>query len=133
MSLTVTPQLVEAARAGELADEAFLDCVRTSLPFAYELVERLAAELGPARAAGCDFTAFNGTPPTDAEGGQLLRAMASTSIRSALERHFGVALVFQNCHRVGMFGLDTVGGEQYRQFVSREAQVLNQKPELINC
>ncbi len=133
MSLTVTPQLAEAARAGELADDAFLDCVRTSLPFAYELVERLAAELGPARAAGCDFTAFDGTPPTDAEGGQLLRAMASTSIRSALERHFGVALVFQNCHRVGMFGLDAVGGEQYRQFVSREAQVLSQKPELVNC
>ncbi|WP_041938605.1 MULTISPECIES: SCO5389 family protein [Frankia] len=133
MSLTVTPQLVEAASAGELTDEAFLDCVRTSLPFAYELVERLAAELGPARAAGSDFTAFDGTPPTDSAGGQLLRAMASTSIRSALERHFGVALVFQNCHRVGMFGLDAVGGEQYRQFVSREAQVLHQKPELVNC
>ncbi|WP_242424743.1 SCO5389 family protein, partial [Frankia sp. EI5c] len=73
-------------------------------------------------------------PPPDEEArGQLLRALASTSIRSALERHFGVKLAFQNCHRVAVFPPEALGGEQYRAFVSARAQVLNQQPEFVNC
>ncbi|KLL11419.1 MULTISPECIES: SCO5389 family protein [Protofrankia] len=130
MSLTVSPDLLAQAERGHVPDDAFLTCVRDSLPYAYELVERLAGELpGSDR----DFTDNLVPPPDDAAQGQLLRAMASTSIRAALEQRFGVALAFQNCHRLAAFRPQAVGGEQYRRFVSNESQVLNQQPEFVNC
>ena len=42
---------------------------------------------------------------------QLLRALASDAIRGALERHFGVVLAFQNCHRVAAFAPAAVDGD----------------------
>ncbi|MBL7493694.1 hypothetical protein I6A60_34990 [Frankia sp. AgB1.9] len=130
MSLTVPPQLLEQAERGAVDDEAFLACVRASLPYAYALVEGLAADLP---AAERDFV-DNQIPPADpAAQGQLLRAMASTSIRGALERHFAVTIAFQNCHRVAVFRPDTVEGDQYRAFVSTRSQVLNQQPGFVNC
>ncbi|EFC82875.1 SCO5389 family protein [Parafrankia sp. EUN1f] len=140
MSLTVTPELVEAANADQLTDEEFLACVRASLPYAYELVETLAAALSaqgpaqvPTQAPARVFVDNQVPPPDDAASGQLLRAMASTSIRTALERHFGVALAFQNCHRVAVFPPNAVGSPQHQAFVSSRAQVLNQRPEFVNC
>ncbi|GAA0349895.1 hypothetical protein GCM10010151_44500 [Actinoallomurus spadix] len=52
-------------------------------------------------------------------------------MRTALENHFGVRLAFQNCHRVAVFrpGADRA----YRQFITARAQILNQKPELVDC
>ena len=53
-----------------------------------------------------DEAAFvdNQVPPPDEQArGQLLRALASDAIRGPLERHFGVTLAFQNCHRVAVF------------------------------
>jgi hypothetical protein len=130
MSLTVRPDLVTAAERGHIDDAAFLACVRDSLPYAYELVERLASELPAARR---DF-ADNEVPPPDEETrGQLLRALASNAIRGALERRFGVVLAFQNCHRLAAFRPEAVGGAQYRRFVSIEGQVLNQRPEFVDC
>ncbi|WP_043606861.1 MULTISPECIES: SCO5389 family protein [Protofrankia] len=130
MSLTVSPDLLAQAEAGHVDQEAFLACVRDSLPYAYSLVERLAGELPTAER---DFS-DNLVPPADnVAQGQLLRAMASTSIREALERRFGVALAFQNCHRLAAFRPQAVGGEQYRRFISAESQVLNQQPEFVNC
>jgi len=133
MSLTVTPELLAAAENDRMSDEDFLACVRASLPYAYDLVADLAERLPAARAAGRDFTDNLVAPPDDAAQGQLLRAMASSSIRAALERRFGVAIAFQNCHRVAVFAPEAVGGEQYRVFTSTRAQVLNQQPELVNC
>ncbi|WP_322751720.1 MULTISPECIES: SCO5389 family protein [unclassified Frankia] len=130
MSLTVSPDLLVQAEAGHVDQEAFLACVRESLPYAYGLVERLAGELP---AAGRDFADNLVPPPDDAAQGQLLRAMASTAIRSSLERRFGVALAFQNCHRLAVFRPAAVGGEQYRRFVSAESQLLNQQPGFVNC
>jgi hypothetical protein len=72
-------------------------------------------------------------PPNEAERGQLLRALASDAIRGGLERHFGVKLAFQNCHRVAAFRLSAVGGERYRAFISPRGQLLNQSPELRDC
>jgi hypothetical protein len=72
-------------------------------------------------------------PPSEAERGQLLRALASDAIRGALERHFGVKLAFQNCHRVAAFPPATVDGALYRDFVSPRAQLRNQSPELRDC
>ena len=72
-------------------------------------------------------------PPSERERGQLLRALASTAIRGALERHLGVVLAFQNCHRVAAFAPAAVDGDAYREFVSRRAQLLNQTPALRDC
>jgi hypothetical protein len=132
MSLTVSAELLAAAEAGQLDDAGFLACVRDSLPCAYDLVGELAGRLPDAEQAGQSFV-DNQTAPGDAAQGQLLRAMASTSIRSALERHFGVRIAFQNCHRVAVFPLAAEGTDAYREFVSPRAHVLNQSPDLVNC
>jgi hypothetical protein len=130
MSLTVPADLVTAAERGQIDDGSFLACVRDSLPYAYGLVERLASELPTAER---DF-ADNLVPPPDEQArGQLLRALSSNAIRGALERRFGVVLAFQNCHRLAAFRPETVGGKQYRRFVSIEGQVLNQQPEFVDC
>ena len=122
MSLDVPTAVLASAERGELTDEQFLSVVRDSLPYAWEVVSAAAADGEHAV-----------PPPTEAHRGQLLRALASTSIRTALERHFGVALAFQNCHKVGAFPLDEVGGDAYREFISPVSQILNQTPELRDC
>lgn len=71
--------------------------------------------------------------PDEQARGQLLRALASNAIRGALERHFGVVLAFQNCHRVAAFAPSAVDSRIYREFVSPRGQVLNQSPELRDC
>ena len=130
MSLDVSPELLAQAEAGPVAPDAFLDTVRTSLPYAYAMVERLAKELG----AGDGPFADNVLPPeSEAERGQLLRALSSNAIRASLERHFGVALAFQNCHRLAAFPAEAEGSEVYRRFTSERAQLLNQSAELRDC
>lgn len=130
MSLTVPPDLLDAAERGDVTDTEFVDCVRTSLPYAWELVSRVAADLD---STGADFADNTVPPPSEAERGQLLRALASDAIRGGLERHFGVKLAFQNCHRVAAFRPSAVGGERYRRFISPRGQLLNQSPELRDC
>jgi hypothetical protein len=130
MSLTVPPELLAAAERRDVSDAEFVDCVRTSLPYAWELISRVAAEL---RAGDEEFADNVVPPPSEAERGQLLRALASDAIRGGLERHFGVKLAFQNCHRVAAFRPGAVGGERYRRFVSPRGQLLNQSPELRDC
>lgn len=129
MSLDVSPTLLRQAEAGDVDRDDFVATVQTSLPYAYRTVETLTAEL---RTGSADF-ADNQATPTDAERGQLLRALASDSIRGSLERHFGVKLAFQNCHRVAVFRPEAVGSEVYRRFTSERAQILNQSPELRDC
>ncbi|MCA2210082.1 SCO5389 family protein [Nocardia rosealba] len=130
MSLDVPAALLERAEQGDIDDAEFVDCVRRSLPYAWEVVSRVAGDLR----AGTDEYADNRIPPPDeAARGQLLRALASDAIRGGLERHFGVKLAFQNCHRVAAFPLSAVGGETYTRYISPRAQLLNQSPELRNC
>ncbi|MEV0683962.1 SCO5389 family protein [Nocardia sp. NPDC050378] len=130
MSLDVPAALLERAEQGDIDDAEFVDCVRRSLPYAWEVVSRVAADLRD----GTDEYADNRVPPPDeAARGQLLRALASDAIRGGLERHFGVKLAFQNCHRVAAFPLSAVGGETYTRYISPRAQLLNQSPELRNC
>jgi hypothetical protein len=128
MSLTVPPALSDQALRDEVDDAGFLACVRDSLPYAWslisDLVQRLDADGGP--------FADNQTPPPDeAARGQLLRALASDAMRGALERHFGVRLAFQNCHRVAVFAPGAEAAR--REFVTPRAQILNQSPELVDC
>ena len=130
MSLTVPPALLHAAETGPVDEEAFVACVRDSLPYAWETVSRVAADLA---ASDAEFADNVVPPPGDAERGQLLRALASDAIRAGLERHFGVTLAFQNCHRVAAFRPGAAGSEAYRRFTSSRGQVLNQSPTLRNC
>ena len=130
MSLTVSPDLLATAERGEVSDAEFVDCIRTSLPYAWEVVSTVMGDLST---NGGDFADHEIPPPSEAERGQLLRALASDAIRGGLERHFGARLVFQNCHRVAAFQFGAVGGERYQRFVSPRGQLLNQSPELRNC
>ena len=132
MSLDVSPELLASAELGEVDEAAFVDCIRTSLPYAWETIGLLVAE----HAAGNPDRPFvdNQVAPPDEEArGQLLRALASDSIRGSLERHFGVALAFQNCHRVAVFPANAAGTEVYERFVSPRAQLLNQSPAFRDC
>lgn len=130
MSLDVSPALLAQAEEGEIEEQDFVDCVRVSLPFAWEMVSSLVAQL---KVDGGEF-ADNQTPPPDEQArGQLLRAMASDAIRGSLERHFGVRLAFQNCHRVAVFPSDASVDERLARFTSIRGQVLNQSPTLRDC
>jgi hypothetical protein len=130
MSLDVSPQLLAEAENGAVREEDFMETVRTSLPYAYDLVARLAAEL---RGGTAEFADNQTPPPSERERGQLLRALSSDAIRAGLERHFGVALAFQNCHRVAVFPPGARGGETHTRFTSARAQILNQSPEFRDC
>jgi len=128
MSLTVPNDLLERALAGEVDDESFLACVRDSLPYAWETICRLVEER---KRTGAPFADNQVPPPDETARGQLLRCMASDAMRGAIERHFGVRLAFQNCHRVAVF--DPAATAAYAEFTSPRAQLLNQSPELVDC
>ena len=128
MSLAVPADLLDQAQRGEVDDAAFLDCVRTSLPYAWDLVTGLITDL---EAGGGEFADNQVPPPDEAARGQLLRMMASDGMRSAVERHFGVRLAFQNCHRAAAFRPDATAA--LAEFTSARSQLLNQSSELRNC
>lgn len=130
MSLDVSPDLLATAERGEVPDDEFVACVRSSLPYAWEVISSVAADL---EVSGSEMADHEVPPPSEAERGQLLRALASDAIRGGLERHFGMRLAFQNCHRVAAFRADAVQGATYRAFVSARGQLLNQSPELRDC
>ncbi|MPZ26981.1 MAG: hypothetical protein GEV12_11335 [Micromonosporaceae bacterium] len=132
MSLDVPTALQERAAAGPVGDAEFVACVRDSLPYAWQVVAAAADRLADADPAA-ELADHAVPPPSEAHRGQLLRALASDAIRSALERHFGVALAFQNCHRVAAFRPAAVGGATYAEFVSPAAQLRNQSPDLRDC
>jgi hypothetical protein len=133
MSLDVSPDLLTAAESGDVPDEDFADCVRTSLPYAWQMVSDLSTRLHVDGAEDRGFVDNTTPPPDEAARGQLLRALASDAIRGCLERYFGVRLAFQNCHRVAVFPLGAEEGETYRKFTSTRSQLLNQSPEFRDC
>ncbi|MBW8698368.1 hypothetical protein MBT84_02145 [Streptomyces sp. MBT84] len=130
MSLEVSQQLLTKAEKGEVQEQDFMESVRSSLPYAYDLITRLTAEL---RSGAAEFADNQTPPPSERERGQLLRALSSDAIRGSLERHFGIALAFQNCHRVAAFRPEARGGDTHTRFTSLRAQILNQSPELRDC
>jgi hypothetical protein len=131
MSLDVQQDLLERAEHGDVDERDFVECVRTSLPYAWNTIAALADELAADSARA--FT-DNQTPPADEQArGQLLRALASDAIRQSIERHFGITLAFQNCHRVAVFPADAADTRLYKQFCSPRAQLLNQSPLLRDC
>jgi len=131
MSLAVPPDLVEQAYRGEVDDAAFLDCVRTSLPYAWDVITGLIGDL---EADGGEFADNQVPPPDEQARGQLLRLMASDAMRAAIERRYGVRLAFQNCHRAAVFRPAALAAlAALAEFTSPAAQLRNQKPELIDC
>lgn len=134
MSLDVSAELLAAAEVGEVSDEQFAECIRTSLPYAWQTISRLSTRL---LVEGGPFADDNTPPANDAERGQLLRALASDAIRGCLERYFGVRLAFQSCHRVAVFpaaeGQPGMESGAYLRFISVREQLLNQSPELRDC
>jgi hypothetical protein len=130
MSLQVSTALLDRAKAGPVDDAEFIACVRDSLPYAWSVVSAVAERL---HNDGGEYADDNTTPPGDAEQGQLLRALASSSMRGALERHFGVKLEFQNCCRLAAFRPDTVNSTTHREYISPRSQLLNQSPQLLSC
>ena len=129
MSLAVPTAVLDAAERGPIDDAVFLDVIRTSLPYAWDVVAAAAAD----RASERPFGEHEVPPPSEAERGQLLRALASNAIRGSLETHFGVRLAFQNCHRLAAFPLGAESTPSYQTFTSQRAQLLNQSPQLRNC
>ena len=130
MSLDVPTALLEKAERGEVTDAEFVNCVRLSLPYAWDLISEVA---GRAKEGTAGFADNLTPPPSETERGQLLRALASDAIKGGLERHFGVKLTFQNCHRVAAFLPSAVDSDRYRAFISPRGQLLNQSPELRDC
>lgn len=128
MSLTVPADLLERAEQGDVDDAAFLDCVRTSLPYAWGVISGLITDL---KTGDAPFADNQVPPPDEAARGQLLRLMASDAMRTAIERHYGVRLAFQNCHRAAVFRPGA--GAELAKFTSPRAQLLNQSPEFIDC
>ena len=128
MSLTVSPDLLEQAQRGEIADAAFTDCIRTSLPYAWQVITGLIDDL---RSNGGEFADNLVPPPDEAARGQLLRLMASDAMRGAIERHFDVRLAFQNCHRAAVFRPEAT--QAHAAFITARSQILNQSPALLNC
>jgi len=128
MSLAVPAGLLGQAERGEVDDAAFLDCVRASLPYAWGLITGLITDL---EAGDGEFADNQDPPPDEAARGQLLRLMASDAMRGAVERHYGVRLAFQNCHRAAVFRPAATAA--LAEFSSVRAQLLNQSPELVNC
>ncbi len=127
MSLTVPAALLEQAEAGTMRQGDFIACIKDSLPYAWQLIESLASRLSQTDASFVDNQV---SPPNEQARGQLLRVLASDSMRTALESHFGFKLAFQNCHRVALFRqLD----QSYQDFISPTSQILNQSPELVDC
>jgi NucS shadow ORF len=128
LSLKVPSALVAQAQDGDISDADFVACIRDSLPYAWSVVSELAETL---TREGGPFADNQTAPPDEEARGQLLRMAGSDAMRGAIERHLGVKLAFQNCHRLALF--NPTATDSYAEFISPRAQVLNQKPELVNC
>jgi hypothetical protein len=128
MSLTVPAELLDHARHGEIGDAAFVDCIATSLPYAWGVISGLIETL---HNGGGQFADNQLAPPDEAARGQLLRLMASDAMRGAIERHHQVRLAFQNCHRAAVFRPDALLA--HAEFITARSQILNQRPELVDC
>ena len=129
MSLNVSANLIEQAKVGQVNETDFALTISESLPYAWGIVEELAAKLKK----GEEWASHSVPPPSEKHRAQLLRMMGGDAIRGAVERHFGIKLAFQNCHYVGAFHPEQLSSSAYQNFTSIESQILNQTPELVDC
>jgi len=130
MSLNVPEVLIQQAKTGTVDEAAFVQTIRESLPYAWQIVEKLASRI---HQDGQLWDHYAVAPPSEQARGQLLRMVGGDAIRGAVERHFNVKLAFQNCHNLAAFRLDALNSPEYRNFTSIQSQILNQTPELKDC
>lgn len=130
MSLNVSEALIQQAAAGEVDEQAFVETIRQSLPYAWNIVEKLSHSI---HQEGEEWANHAVAPPNEQARGQLLRMVGGDAIRGAVERHFNVKLAFQNCHNLAAFRRDCLDSAAYRNFTSIRNQILNQTPELQDC
>jgi len=131
MSLTVTQDMKQRASSGTMTHEEFIACIQLSLPQAWQIVDKLVGELRDNSALS--HAVHAPLHMTDEQRGQLLRLVASSSMKSAVERSTGLKLEFQNCHKLAAFRPEAVDSPAHRAFISAEAQILAQSPELVDC
>jgi hypothetical protein len=132
MSLNVPAKVLHRAEQGETIDDAtFIGIIKESLPDAWGIFERLAMSLGSKTEEEMAIEAPQHMEPE--VRGQLLRAMASTSMKAAIERHFGFVLAFQNCHAAGATKPGGTGSSVWKKFTSIEAQLRRQSPLMRDC
>ncbi|MBW4668085.1 MAG: hypothetical protein KME60_11845 [Cyanomargarita calcarea GSE-NOS-MK-12-04C] len=129
MSLNVSVHLIDQAKVGKVNEVEFVESIRESLPYAWNIVEGLAERL----ARGEEWANHAVAPPSEKHRAQLLRMIGGDAIRGAVERHFGVKLAFQNCHNVALFRPENLNSPVYLDFISVESQILSQTPELVDC
>lgn len=130
MSLNITSELLQQAQSGQVSEEAFVESIRHSLPYAFGIVQDLAKRLAQGEN---DWVEHSVPPPNEAARGQLLRMMGGDAIRGAVERYFGIKLAFQNCHKTAAFRPEDLNSPAYQNFISIQSQILNQTPELKDC
>jgi hypothetical protein len=130
MSLNISSELMKQAQTGEVDEEAFVESIKQSLPYAFGVVENLAKRLARGEA---EWVEHSVPPPSEQDRAQLLRMMGGDAIRGAVERYFGIKLAFQNCHKMAAFRPEDVGSSAYQEFISIRSQILNQTPELKDC
>lgn len=130
MSLNVSEALVKQAAAGDVGEQAFVETIRQSLPYAWNIVEKMSRSI---HQNGEEWANYAVAPPNEQARGQLLRMVGGDAIRGAVERHFNVKLAFQNCHNLAAFRPDALDSPAYQNFISIRSQILNQTPELKDC
>lgn len=130
MSLNISPELLKQAQADQVDEEAFVESIKQSLPYAFGVVESLAKCLAQGEA---EWVEHSVPPPNEQARAQLLRMMGGDAIRGAVERYFGIKLAFQNCHKTAVFRPEDLSSPAYQNFISIQSQILNQTPELKDC
>lgn len=130
MSLNASAELIAKANSNTMSFEDFIECIKTSLPDAWSIVEKLATNI---KSSSDDMQVDAPQHMEDSVRGQLLRMMASSSMHQAIEQYFGLKFEFQNCHNLAGFKPSVVGSKKYQEFISANAQILAQQPHLKDC
>jgi hypothetical protein len=130
MSLTVPTEMIEQAECGHVEEKDFVTVIRTSLPRAWQIVENLVERQ---RTGDSKLESYGSGPMDESTRGELLRMLAGTAIRRAVERHFGVALLFQNCNNTAVVPAGQQDSLESLEFCSIESQILNQQPQYMQC
>lgn len=119
MSLgAISEEVLVSARSGTVSEDSFIKVIRESLPEAWAILSSLAAK----REQG-EEPLFPPETLDSSVRNQLLRILASNSMRTAVAKHFDCVIGFQNCHKTKLFSTEDC--DEYREFVSPRAQLLN--------
>ncbi len=130
MSLLVPTSVLTRIKQGEaIKDKEFISIIEESLPKGSSIIISLCER----KKSGEKGLLLDSPDHMDTETrGQLLRIMASSSIRSAIENQYGVQLGFRNCHASGVIGKDEDKAE-FEKFFSVHEQLKAQSPEFVDC